>query len=191
MVKKFSINLVKFQDKYLNAIKTGIKLRYKELYPNNKITIGYKKNMWDEIYKFYISASFKIFSNEDGSTINKLVQLEAYTNIEAINIFSNISMEEYLEEYDDSRKNYMQQLQEYIDGMIIAYKMLGLDFKTVELKPGSYWISLKTKSERIIMGPSDYISGYMQYDIITESDFKNAKPRIKNGLEKFLKKYKK
>jgi hypothetical protein len=188
ILKKFTINNKKFKDEYYNSIITGIKKKYKELYPNDEVSIEYKQVA--NSYTFLVYKHMFVISDL-GNITNNPVLLIKYTNIEAVNIFSNISMEEYLEEYDDNRKNYTQQLQEYIDGMVVTYTMLGLNFQTVELKPGSYWISLKSNSERIMMSTSDYISGYMQYDIVTESDFKNAKPRIKNGLEKFLKKYKK
>jgi hypothetical protein len=187
-LKKFTINNRKFKDKYYNSIINGIKSKYKELYPNDKISIIYKtvKNA----YTFLVYKQMVVISNS-GDIGNNSVLLTQYANIEAINIFSDIDMEEYLEEYDDSRKNYYEQLKEYIDGLVVTYTLLGLNFQTAELKLGSYWISLKSNPERIMMSTSDYISGYMQYDIVTESDFKNAKTHIKNGLEKFLKKYKK
>jgi hypothetical protein len=182
MVRKFSINLVKFQDKYLDAIKTGIKLKYKELYPNNKITIRYNKNICDDIYRFGVYINLKIISKEDKNvTTNTLSLLECYTNIEAINIFSNISMEEYLEKYDDGRKNYKSQLIEFIEGIMVTYKLMGVNFKNYIVNDKRYVITID--SQHLVTSIDHSIIGLFQYDILTKREFENIKTKITGELQ--------
>jgi hypothetical protein len=180
MAKIFTIDFVKFQDKYLDAIKNNIKLKYKELYPNNKITIKYSKGGWDGICRFDISIGLQTFSKQNKNMINTLILLDSYTNIEAINVFSDIDMEEYLEEYDDHRRDYKSELQEYIESIMVTYKLMGVNFNNYKVDNKRFSITINSQH---LITPVNDIIGTFQYDILTKKEFENIKIRIIDQLQ--------
>ena len=188
-LQKFSINNKKFKKQYYKSINDGILLKYNILYSNDTFKVEYFKKKNE--YSFLVYKDMLIIS-KDNTTINDSILLAQYTNIEAIKLFSTISMEEYLNEYDDSKKDYLEQLKQYIDGVSICYKLLNVPINIEEVSNLKYLISFEKpdKNSHSFFHNYDIICGFFRYDIVTEEEFIGAKKYIKKQMDQIYEKYK-
>jgi hypothetical protein len=179
--RRFTINVKKFASKYFNSIEQGIKKRYSELYPDKKIEIHYIKR--DNAYRFFVNIYIDLIS-DDNVILNDKTLVKTYDNITAIKLFSNITMEEYIEEYDDSKKNYMQEFKDEVDSIIIYYKLANIKAEISEVKIDSTKYVISFEGETLWSNRS--LIGYFNYDILTKEEKIKSLRAIRTG---FAKKY--
>lgn len=170
----FTINVKKFESKYYDSIEQGIIKKYLELYPNKKIEIDYIKK--DNAYRFFVNIYIDLISDEN-SIVNNKILVKTYDNITAINLFSSVAMEEYMEEYDDSKKNYMQEFKDEVDSIIIYYKFTGINAE-VEINSRNYIISFENETA----WTNRSLIGYFNYDVLTKEEKIKSLKAIRLGF---------
>lgn len=186
----FSINNKKFQKDYYNKIISGIHKRYKKIYQNSQIDVEYKISK--NIYTFFVYVTLDII-NDKGIVPEKTL-IKTYNNFEAITYFSPIPLDEYITEYDDSRKNYLDQFIEEVNAIIMSYKILGMNIEPLKIGTNSSQYSITIIKEENTYswgGNCEYIYGYFKFNgMITKEEYKNnlcdVKRRLKKVYEKWL-----
>jgi len=121
--KKFDLNCKKFDKKYLKDIQDGILNFYNQKYKGIKIVYKISKSK----YTFFIYAQLEVIEGSEWTS--ETVLLKSYDNIKAIEMFAQIPMSEYIDEYDDSKKNYLQKFIEEMEAVVIMYTTLGLNLE--------------------------------------------------------------
>lgn len=179
-MRPFTINNKKFKKEFLNDIKDGIIKRYRELYPNLKISIEYKQKTG--IYKFFVYIDFYAI-NKNGIEGTKTLLMD-YSNTEAISLFASIPLESFLEQYDDSRKDYRKEFLEKVEGFIVLYKTLGLDIKPIEETDDGYYIGVQRCKTSYSWLSNEHIHCYFKFDIVTIEEMKTNLSYVKNKLKK-------
>lgn len=185
----FSINNKKFQKDYYNKIISGIHKRYKKIYQNSQIDVEYKISK--NIYTFFVYVTLDII-NDKGIVPEKTL-IKTYNNFEAITYFSPIPLDEYIAEYDDSRKNYLDQFIEEVTAIIMSYKILGMNIEPLKIGVNSnqYSITIIKEENTYSWSGNEYICGYFKFNgMITKEEYKknlcDVKDRLKKVYEKWL-----
>lgn len=182
----FSINNKKFYGDYYNQIISGIHKRYKKIYPNTVIDTEYKVSK--TVYTFFIYVTLDVI-NVTGVAPERTL-IKTYNNFDAIICFSSIPLEDYMVEYDDSRRNYLEQFEEEVQAMIVSYKMLGMDIEPfkIDLNSCEYNITINIKSS---WSSHEYIFSRFRFKgMITKEEYdnhiKDMRGRLKRVYEKWL-----
>lgn len=183
--KNFSINNVKFEPKHCNDIICGILNSYSKLYSENRIQIRYKK-LGNE-YNFFVYIHLDAIIDNEIKSLPTL--LCSYSNIKAINLFSKYSMDTYLDEYDESKKNYLEKLKEHLDSVIVCYTLLGMNIKC-ETHDNMLKIVIE-KPFKVAYGFNHeiFIKRFKYNDMITLKELDNLKKYSNKQIETIYKKY--
>ena len=179
----FSINNKKFKGKYYDQIISGIHKKYKKIYPDSEIEVVYKMSGGE--YTFFVYITLDIIET---TAIKEKVLIKSYNNYGAITYFSSILLEDYMKEYDDSKKNYLEKFIEETNALIMSYKLAGMNIKPINYKNNYYTIIIHHKSSWVC---DDCIRAYFKFkNMITEEEYKNhlrdVKSRLKQKYEKWV-----
>ena len=180
LLKTFSINNKMLYGEYFDSIFKEIKIKYEEVY-NNTILVKYHQK--NNIHFFDVYTKLPTIHKEGLKYTT--VKIASYTNIEAIKLFSTISMEEYLNEYDDSKKDYLEQLKDYIKSVQTCYMLIGIEFAKIELSQSGYNIFVKKpiKAGSKLYFKQITINGNFKYNILTLEEYLSAKQHIAKRLK--------
>lgn len=184
----FSINNKKFYGDYYNQIISGIHKRYKKIYPNTVIDTEYSVSK--TVYTFFVYVTLDVI-NENGIAPEKTL-IRTYNNFEAITYFSSIPLEDYMAEYDDSKKNYLEKFVEEVQAVILSYKMLGLDIEpfTIDSNAHKYCIVINKKHSSSIWSQHDYIFGRFKFKgMMTKEENENHLRSVKGQMKKYYEKW--
>jgi hypothetical protein len=131
------------------------------------------------LHTFSVSKNF-IVIDKQGLVTNDIL-LKKYNNIDAIELFSSIPMNDYLKEYDDSTKNYKEYLINKLESLVLYYKIKGLDNITMSVEYDRINIQVLGKS----YVDCCFINNYFHFNnIITKEEYQTFFNRTKRALEK-------
>lgn len=183
----FSINNKKFTGEYRNKIVSGIHKRYKKIYPDSTIEVEYKISKGNYIFFVYVTLNV---INEQGVSPEKTL-IREYNNYDAITYFSSLPLSEYLEEYDDAKKNYLAKFIEEVNAIIMSYKMLGMEIDPLRIQDNSdeYSINIPALKTNWVSSNSLIYSRFRFKGMIMkeeyESHLRNIKAQLKQKYEKW------
>jgi len=181
---EFNLNCKKFDKKYLNDIKLEILKFYNVKYQN--VEIKYRKSKL--IYTFSVYVNLDVVN--DKIWCQEKVLIKTYSNIEAVENFVPTLKDEYYEEYDDNRKDYLQKFVDEMESIVVLYKTLGMDL-TIDYNesPKEYDITYKTNSLTKFFS-NKYINIRCNYEgMMTKEEYRKNICCLKNTLSRYYDKY--
>lgn len=184
MSTDFSINKVELEKVDSQLIINNIYQQYIAINPGNNIKIIYERISRE--YTFNVLFEFTYINKKTKSKITSNKIMYSYNNAEAINLFSNYNMK-YLEKYDFYKKQYLEKLIEYIENLIICYKLLGL---TITYKLSNDGIIINSSCDKIKMHNIINLS-FEFYDMIMPYELESFKKNIEININEFYERYNK